>query len=405
MNALRRGPVRAGAAARAILGAGVRGTGMQTSSRSFKEAASALLVRPDEIMLEVGAGGELLLARIRVVVAALVLVLPLMHSLTGGSVSDTLVGLGLAIVINLFALAWLQLSRRRRRYAWLPFATTAFDISAITLLLVALAIHQLPAGLNSLIAWSGYLLAILVTAMRGDGRTTLFAGALAIAQYALLALVGFAVASSPEQLLSSEYGAVTVSGQVERLLLLLAATAITAMVAYRVQRIVELSGTDGLTKLPNRTWLLHRMPRLIDAAHEDGASLTLALIDMDYFKRINDENGHHVGDRALRHVVGVVKHHAEPGEWLVRLGGEEFILLLHKPIGSAWERVETIRRLVAAQPLNFERGKPPMQLTFSAGLASFPHDGQDLSHLLRRADQRLQVAKREGRNKVIAREG
>jgi two-component system, cell cycle response regulator len=374
------------------------------SSRSFREIVSAMLSRPDEIMLEVGAGGELAVARLRVVIAALLLLLPLGHALAGGSVKETLIGLGGAIFINLFALAWLQLARRRRRYPWLPFATAAFDVSATTAVLAVLAINNLPAGLNSLIVWCGYVLAIMLTALRSDGRTTLFAGALAIVQFGALIAVVFALATSPEQLISSDYGAVTPSSQIQRLVLLAIITLITAMVVYRVQRLVELSGTDGLTRLPNRTWLLHRMPRLIDAAQEDGGSLTLALIDMDYFKRINDENGHHAGDRALRHVVGVLKSLAEPSEWLVRLGGEEFVLVLHKPVGSAWERVDAIRRLVATRPFEPERGHEPMLLTFSAGLASYPHDGHDLSLLLRRADQRLQIAKREGRNRVVARE-
>ena len=121
-------------------------------------------------------------------------------------------------------------------------------------------------------------------------------------------------------------------------------TLITAMVVYRMQRLVEMSGTDGLTRLPNRTWLLHRVPRLFDSVRHDGDSLTLALIDLDHFKRINDAHGHHAGDRALRHVVAVLRELAEPGEWLVRIGGEEFVLLLRKPIGTAWERVDAIRR-------------------------------------------------------------
>jgi len=187
-------------------------------------------------------------------------------------------------------------------------------------------------------------------------------------------------------------------------LLLAVVTVITATVVYRMQKLVEMSGTDGLTRLPNRTWLLHRMPRLFDAAREEGGSLTLALIDLDHFKRINDAAGPHAGDRALRHVVGRIVQTAEQGEWLGRLGGQEFVLVLRKPIGTAWERVDVIRRLVSECPFEAERNADPIQVTFSAGLATYPHDGLDLSRLLRRADHRLQQAKREGRNRVIARD-
>ena len=370
----------------------------------LREITTALMARPDEILLEVGAGGELLVARLRAVIAVALLMLPLINAAGGGGVRETMIGLGGAVFINVFAQVWLALARRSRQLPWLPFVTTAYDVSVTTLILVVLAFHHLPAALNSLIVWCGYLLAILLTALRSDGRVTLLAGALAVAQYATLVLAVFAVASSPEQLLSTDYGAVTLASQGQRLVLIMIVTLITAMVVYRMQRLVEMSGTDGLTRLPNRIWLQHRVPRLFDHIRENGGSLTLALIDLDHFKRINDNNGHHAGDRALRHVVSALRDQAEPGEWLVRLGGEEFVMLLRKPLGTAWERVDAIRQAVAEKPFEVERGAEPMQLTFSAGLVGYPHEGLDLSNLLRRADHRLRLAKRQGRNRVIARD-
>lgn len=378
---------------------------MHTSGGRLRDIAVALLSRPDEIMLEVGAGGELLVARLRAVLAAMLLLLPLANALGGGSVKETMIGLGGALFVNVFAQLWLALARQRRQFRWLPFASSAFDVSATTLVLIALAMNHLPAGLNSLIVWCGYVLAILLTALRSDGRITLFAGALAMLQYGALVLAVFALASSPEQLLSSDYGAVTAGSQGQRVLLLVMITLITAMVVYRMQRLVEMSGTDGLTRLPNRTWLLHRIPRLFDSVRQDGDSLTLALIDVDHFKRINDSHGHHAGDRALRHVVAVLRELSEPGEWLARIGGQEFVLVLRKPIGTAWERVDAIRRALGERPFEPERGADAMPLSFSAGLAGFPQEGADLSRLLRRADNRLQQAKLQGRNRVIARDG
>lgn len=378
---------------------------MHVTGGRIREVVAKLLARPDEIMLEIGAGGELLVARLRAALAAMLLLLPLANALGGGGIKETMIGLGGALVVNIFAQLWLTLARRRRLFRWLPFASSAFDVTATTLVLAALAANHLPAGLNSLIVWCGYVLSILLTALRSDGRIALFAGALAIAEYSLLVLVVFAMATSPEDLLSSDYGSVTLGSQAQRVVLLMMFTLITAMVVYRMQRLVELSGTDGLTRLPNRTWLLHRVPRLFDSVRHDGDSLTLALIDLDHFKRINDAHGHHAGDRALRHVVAVLRELAEPGEWLVRIGGEEFVLLLRKPIGTAWERVDAIRRALGERPFEPERGADAMPLSFSAGLAGFPHEGSDLSRLLRRADSRLQQAKLQGRNKVVARDG
>ena len=375
-------------------------------SRSAREILAAVLARPDEVMLEVGAGGELLVARLRVVIAALLLVLPLANAVSGGTVRETLIGLGGAVFDTVFAQVWLQLARRRRRYRWLSFATVAFDVTATTAVLIVLAFAHLPAALNSMVVWGCYLLAIVLTALRGDGRTTLFAGALAVLQYGAIIAAVFAFADSPEHLLSSDYGAVTPGAQVQRVMLLVIATMITATVVYRMQRLVEMSGTDGLTRLPNRTWLLHRMPRLLEVASEEDGSLSLALIDLDHFSRINDEAGHHAGDRAIRHVVEVLKGMTERNERLVRLGGEEFVLVMPQPLGTAWERVDAIRRVLGQRPFDPERGNlEPLRLTFSAGVAASPHDGHDLSTLLRRADRRLKMAKREGRNRVIARDG
>ena len=94
----------------------------------------------------------------------------------------------------------------------------------------------------------------------------------------------------------------------------------------------------------------------------------------------------------------------EDGDWLARLGGEEFALLLPLPVGRAWERLEAMRRTVASQPFVPEHGADPMRLTFSAGIACWPQDGADLSQLLRKADLRLRHANLEGRNRVLARD-
>ena len=374
------------------------------SKEHYRDIATSLLERPDEVMLEVGAGGELLVARLRVAVAALLLLLPLLNAVTGGTINETMIGLAGAVFVNIFAQVWLALARHKRRFAWLPYASGAYDVTATTLVLVLLAFNHLPSALNSMVVWCGYVLAIVLTALRNDGRVTLFVGGLALAQYASLIWVVFAIAPSPEHLISTEYGTVTPSNQTQRLVLLAAFTLITATVVYRMQRLVEMSGRDGLTGLPNRTWLLHRFPRLLDNARDEGVSLCLGLVDLDGFKRINEEIGHLAGDRALLHVVATLQESLEDGEWLVRLGGEEFVLLLRKPLGTAWERLDGMRRAVATQRFIPEPGADPMLVTFSAGLASYPQDAEDLSNLLRRADLRLNAAKRNGRNRVLARD-
>lgn len=370
----------------------------------LREFWRQLRAPPDALMLELGAGGELLVAKVRAGLSLALLLLPLANLATGEfTPTEGVAGMLGVIVAIALSQAWLALARHPRRLRWLPWATSSYDVSLTSLVLVLLVLGDPVASLNSMVVWVFYLVAIGMTAMRNDGRLTLFTGGLALLQYALIATVVFATVPS-EQLVSVEYGTVRVSNVVQRLLLLGIMTAVTSAVTYRMQRLVELSGNDGLTGLPNRTLLAHRFPGLLEDAREAGGSLSVCLIDLDYFRRINDEAGHLAGDRALRHAATVLRSGLEEGDWLVRLGGEEFVLVMPLPTGRSWERLETLRRTLATTPFLSSAEEDPLRMTLSAGIASWPQDGTDLSQLLRRADLRLRQAKLEGRNRVIARE-
>src|SRR5690606_23336471 len=282
-------------------------------------------------------------------------------------------------------------------------ATGAYDVTTTTGVLVLLALGDRVAGMNSMVVWSFYLVAIAMTALRNDGRLTLFTGGLAMLQYGVLVAVLFAGAESPEQLMSPDYGTGTIANQLERLLVLLIMTLLTTCIVHRMQRLVQMSGRDHLTGLPNRMWLLQHMPHLF-AELRDGGSLSVALVDLDRFRVVNDEIGRPDGDRALRHAVALLSQGLHEGERLVRLGGEEFVALLHCPLGTAWERMEQMRRTLWSEPFHPGRGLDPRRLRFSAGLATWPQDGDDLSDLLSTADRRLQACKRLGGNRVMARD-
>lgn len=377
---------------------------MNTIGEDWKDWLRSLFARPDEVMLDLGAGGELLVARVRALLSVLSLTLPLAAGLTGGSAIEVMIGLGIVIFINVCAQLWLALARNRRRHGWLPYATTLYDVTTTTATLALLTMSDPVAPFNSVIVWSFYLISITMTALRNDGRLTLLAGAMAMVQYATLIGFLFARAETPEDLVSIDYGTAAFGTQVERLLLMLLMTMLTATIVYRMQRLIESSGTDGLTGLPNRAWLAQRLPRILESVGEEGTSITLALIDLDGFKRINDDYGHLAGDRAIRHVVGSIREILGPKERLARIGGQEFVLLLRCPIGNAWERLDRLRQLMADRPFVPERGGDPLSISFSGGLAAFPADGNDLSTLLRSADRRLQVAKQQGRDRVVARD-
>ncbi|PKM04040.1 MAG: hypothetical protein CVV17_03980, partial [Gammaproteobacteria bacterium HGW-Gammaproteobacteria-7] len=165
------------------------------------------------------------------------------------------------------------------------------------------------------------LMAIVLSALKNDGRASLFIGLTAALQY-LAVVVGLMIANEGFASLSPSpiYGSVDVPGQIQRVAVLLIATLITAVIVFRMQRLVMLSGTDTLTGLPNRSYLIHRVPQILADARRDDLTMTLALIDLDHFRRVNDEFGHGVGDRALQHVVHCLRDAIGREQPLIRVG-------------------------------------------------------------------------------------
>ena len=333
---------------------------------------------------------------------ALLLLLPITNLLLGGSYYESVTGAMGAVGAFLLSLLWLSLSKNHRLYRWLPFVSAASDVSMVSAVLLTLSLNNPSAGLNSVVVWSCYPLAIMATALRNDVRVCILAGTLAIVQFSLLAI--FIMYQHDGTTASIDYGIVSASNQIQRVVVLIAISLLTAVVVYRMQLLVRLSGTDGLTGLPNRLYLNHRVPHLLQRAKNDNATLSVAIIDMDFFKRINDDMGHLVGDKALRHVVQTLRNELDDEEPLIRIGGEEFLLVMRMPIGTAWERLEFLRKRINDNPFLNHPDAVPRALSFSAGIACCPQDASDLSSLLKHADRRLRAAKQQGRNRVIARD-
>src|SRR3546814_15937065 len=98
------------------------------ATQPLKDLRARLLAQPDEIMLSLGAGGELLVARLRALLSLLILAMPLVAALGGAKSSEVVIGLTLAVFVNLMAQIWLALARRPLRYHWLSYATGTYDI-------------------------------------------------------------------------------------------------------------------------------------------------------------------------------------------------------------------------------------------------------------------------------------
>ena len=357
------------------------------------------LAAPDKIMLELGAGGELVVARIRLAIAFLLFLPPVINTISGGPGHENLIGfLGAGFAVVLGGI-WYMLARQRGRFTWLPWASTTYDITGVTLFLYFLTLHDRAAGLNSFVIWEFYLTNLILTCLRNESRLTLYAGALAMAQYLLLAQWVFSH-STPAQLASADYGTAIWSTVGQRSVVLVIATIVAATAVARMHRLSKMSGTDSLTGIPNRNWFLHQAKQQIESARLRQTPVCLAILDLDHFKRINDEIGHQAGDDALIHAVSVIHANVTAPDSVGRLGGEEFGLLILAELDEARERVDRIRAALEARPFQTPGSDTYIRVTLSSGVARSEADGQDLTHLMGSADRRLRAAKLAGRNCV-----
>ena len=156
---------------------------------------------------------------------------------------------------------------------------------------------------------------------------------------------------------------------------------------------------DPLTAVYNRRWLDQNLPRHLDRARRDGLPFTLAVFDIDHFKRYNDTHGHPAGDAALRATVHAVQGRMRTADRLARIGGEEFCILL-PDTDSKGARVAADRlvKAVAENAVEDSKGAPLPSVTISLGLAEIT-GGMDATALLAAADAALYRAKQTGRNR------
>jgi two-component system cell cycle response regulator len=159
-------------------------------------------------------------------------------------------------------------------------------------------------------------------------------------------------------------------------------------------RLEALLREDALTGLSNRRAILTQLGGMVSAARRHGHPLSVAVLDLDHFKRVNDTHGHKTGDEVLVTAAHTLGTHLRAEDQLGRLGGEEFLILLPDTNASAAVHVaEKLRVELAAAPT-------PVPVTVSVGVATW--DGEAADELLQRADEALYAAKDAGRDRVMA---
>jgi diguanylate cyclase (GGDEF)-like protein len=170
----------------------------------------------------------------------------------------------------------------------------------------------------------------------------------------------------------------------------------------RVQTQLELEATtDALTGLYNRRYLYNLFPKVFSEAKRSRKSLTLVIVDIDHFKKINDRYGHATGDCALLHFAVVLRANCRANDFIFRLGGEEFLVLTSGDHDGGMQLAEKIRGALDNEPYNDGERNIPVTASFGVAQAATGDGMNDLNQILQRADQALYAAKAGGRNRVV----
>jgi two-component system cell cycle response regulator len=171
---------------------------------------------------------------------------------------------------------------------------------------------------------------------------------------------------------------------------------------HNVQLSLEMAITDPLTGLHNRRYMASHLDTLMKSACA-AKPISFLIMDIDHFKAVNDTHGHDVGDEVLREFANRISANVRGIDLACRHGGEEFVVVMpDTDAGFAFTVAERLRQSIEATPIKISRPPNALNITVSIGIASSTGTPDVPDQLLRRADQALYRAKREGRNRVIA---
>jgi diguanylate cyclase (GGDEF)-like protein len=358
---------------------------------------------PGESLLPTGSAGELTIARARVVLSALLLaVAGLVYGRDPGAAQTRIHLVGGMLALPLTVLIYLLVRRVHYRW-WMGIGTSLLDVTMVSAALGVFLVAGNPYhAVNSQIVFPLYFLALAATTMRLDHRACSLAGFLGVLQYVtivLIAALGWEL-NVPEHA-PFTHGMFDASSQAGRVLLLGAMGALGTLVNLRMQKPHILSAADTLTGLQNRRTFEERWHGEAARARRYGRPISIAAVDIDYFKQFNDTYGHAAGDAALRSVGRVIRSRVRAGDFAARIGGEEFAIALPETNSTnAMTMAEQIRQSIADTQVRIAGHRRPVNVTVSIGVASWPEHGEEISRLLERADNRLYEAKLAGRDQV-----
>jgi two-component system cell cycle response regulator len=310
-----------------------------------------------------------------------------------------------ALIYTLVAEA---VARRVNQVFWLQLANSAAYTVLISLMMYIFLTSEHPREHLHWVIFFLYFLLIGSLGLSDDPRQAVCTGGFSIIGYGCVVIAMRAAVDAGVPMavrLSSEYEWVANSAKIG---LLAGTTVVAAASAARGRALRRMSLRDGLTGMLNRHAFDRCLEHLAVRAAEEDTQLTIAMIDIDHFKKLNDTFGHATGDRVLNWVATRIDSSFRATDLVARYGGEEFVVaLLDTTDDTVFERLQVLRAHIATSALRERRSDAAggtgreIRTSVSIGVAQFPNDGLSVTDVLARADARLYAAKDAGRNRIV----
>lgn len=354
----------------------------------------------EEHVFAFSVSGEQAVARARLALIVCLCAIPIYQSVHARAFSpELLLGFGVAGTALIVAIVFYLLALNTRFHPWLSYVTSIGDVTLVSaVLLTFLGFGDPLVAANSRVLWALYLLAIGISALRPRRGIVVLVTLIAIGEYFAIALYAdLRWRFGDPGLTAAGYGYFDWYAQISRMILMGAAGVLAAVLVKRISYISRLAGTDSLTGTFNRTYFNMRLAEEVQRAHRYRHPLTLALVDIDHFKTINDTFGHDFGDKVLILITMRLKRGLRSSDLLFRHGGDELAILM--PETSAQNAHLILARIVETVRKTRLKNHP---LTVSVGAATWPDDARSGTALVQAADNNLYAAKDRGRGCIVS---
>ncbi len=355
--------------------------------------------RTENHMLAFAISGEQTVARIRLALVAGLFAWPVFQLVLYRTINpDLLIGFSAAGVVLILAIVFYLLARHSRFHPWLSYVTSVSDVTLVSAILVTFLKFSNPlVAANSRVLWALYLLAIGISTLRPRRGIVILVTLVAIGEYFAIALYAdlrWNLADST--FVAAGYNYFDWFSQAGRIILMGATGILTTVLVKRISYISRLAGTDSLTGIFNRTYFNLHLAEEIQRARRYRHPLSLAIVDIDNFKAINDTFGHDFGDKVLILITLRLKRGLRASDILFRHGGDELAVMM--PETSAHAAHQVLTRIVETVHAIHLKDH---SLSISIGIATWPADARNGSALIQVADDHLYTAKRGGRNCIV----